>query len=155
MAPGDGAAQRAEFASLQRVIDIWDPRSAAKTPHLQRVATMDNDDLYLPLESNGPAYTKSEERHGVPLDYVGQKLSCAIEELNRVARQHPELLPELRTTMHYLLVAHLGLHNLLAKANDRSLVDRVLNLNTDELDQWLEMTIRHGDVEGTAGIGLN
>ena len=72
---------------------------------------MNNDDQYLPLESNGPAYTKSEERHGVPLNYVGQKLRCAIEELNRVARQHPELQPELRATMHYLLVAHLGLHN--------------------------------------------
>lgn len=128
---------------------------------------MDNDDQNrdhsdehrdgprLPLDANGAAYTKSEERHGVPLDYVGQKLSHAIEALSQVSRDHPQLRPELMTAMHYLVVAHLGLHNMLAKTNDRKLVDRLMTMTSDELDQWLAMTIQHGDVEGTASIGMN
>lgn len=116
---------------------------------------MNDDDINLPLHSNGAAYTKSEERYGVPLDYVGEKLGHAMEELNRVSRLNPNLRPELTSTMHYLAVAHLGLHNMLAKANDRSLVDRLLGMTSDELERWIEMTTQHGDVEGTAGIGLS
>ena len=41
-----------------------------------------------PLNANGPAYTAWQERHGVPLAYVGGKLGNAIEELNSYARSH-------------------------------------------------------------------
>lgn len=115
---------------------------------------MDDGDINLPLHSNGAAYAKSDEWYEVPLDYVGEKLGHAMEELNRVSRLHLELRPELTSTMHYLAVAHLGLHNMLAKANDRTLVDRLLAMTSDELERRIEMTTQHGDVEGTAGIGL-
>ena len=57
---------------------------------------MNPDDF--PLNANGPAYTARQERHGVPLAYVGGKLGNAIE-LNSPDSLHvrwfvaPELLP--------------------------------------------------------------
>lgn len=52
--------------------------------------------------------------------------------------------------MYYLLVAHLGLHNLLGKANDRSLTKRLLHGGAEELQTWLRLVEREGDVEGLA-----
>jgi len=49
-------------------------------------------------------------------------------------------------------VAHLGLHNMLVKANDRSLPTRLLAASTEELDAWLAVIEREGDVAGLAGI---
>ena len=109
-----------------------------------------NDDL--PLSSNGPAYTIQQAREGVPLSYVGEKLANAIEALNSHARRHPEQRDELLTTMHYLLVAHLGLNNMLAKANDRTLAVRMLSADLDELDRWLQLVQREGDVQGLANV---
>lgn len=105
-----------------------------------------------PLSANGPAYTKTEGRHGVPLEYVGDKLGTAIEEINRVARRHPPLRRELAAPMHYAVVAFLGLHNMLGKANDRTLVDRLLDATPDELDAWIALVLRDGDVAGLAGL---
>ena len=109
-----------------------------------------NDDL--PLSSNGPAYTTEQARDGVPLSYVGEKLANAIETLNSHARQHPEQRDGLLATMHYLLVAHLGLNNMLAKANDRTLAVRMLSADLDELDRWLKLIEREGDVQGLANV---
>ena len=111
---------------------------------------MTDDDL--PVKSNGPAYTVQQAREGVPLSYVGNKLSHAIEELNRHARQHPEQGDGLLATMHHLLVAYLGLHNMLAKANDRTLSTRMLNATPEELVLWLKLVQREGDVQGLAGV---
>lgn len=74
---------------------------------------------HIPLDADGPAYTSSQERYGVPLDY-SDKLATAIEELHRFALNHPQERGELVAPMYYALVAHLGLHNMLAKANDLS-----------------------------------
>lgn len=107
-----------------------------------------NDDL--PLSSNGPAYTIQQAREGVPLSYVGGKLANAIEELNSHARRHPEQRDGLLAAMHYSLVAYLGLHNMLAKANDRTLAPRILSASREELDRWLALVEREGDVQGLA-----
>lgn len=48
--------------------------------------------------------------------------------------------------MHYLLVAHVGLHNILGKANDRALVDRLLDGNSQNLQVWFRLVEREGDV---------
>ncbi|SDR63022.1 hypothetical protein SAMN05445850_8574 [Paraburkholderia tuberum] len=40
----------------------------------------------LPLNANGPAYTSQQDRHGVPLSYVGEKLGRAIGDLHRHAQ---------------------------------------------------------------------
>ncbi len=111
---------------------------------------MSPDDF--PLNANGPAYTARQERHGVPLAYVGGKLGNAIEELNRYARSHPDQRRELFAPMYYMLVAHLGLHNMLAKANDRSLTTRLLEASEAELRAWLSVIEREGDVAGLADL---
>lgn len=111
-------------------------------------------DLNLPLDSGGSDYTKFKERHGVPLDYVGQKLIYAYEELNRAAWHHHELRPAVGSAMYYLVVAYLALHNLLTKAKELPMVDRFLSVDSDGLDRWLEKTVRDRHVWGTAGIGL-
>jgi len=109
-------------------------------------------DDQIPLDANGPAYTSREEREGVPLAYVAEKLGRAIEELHRYARSHPDGHAELLAPMYFLIVAHLGLHNMLAKANDRSLPGRLLNVSADELRAWLALIEREGDVPGLAGL---
>ena len=111
---------------------------------------MPDDDM--PLDANGPAYTAAQSRDGVPLEYVGDKLARAIEELHRYAQKHPDQHHELQAPMHYLLVAHLGLHNMLATANDRSLPLRLLSARSAELDAWLAIIEREGDVAGIAGL---
>jgi hypothetical protein len=111
---------------------------------------MTDDDI--PLDANGPAYTSLQERQGVPLTYVGEKLGRAIEELHRYGRNHPDRHGELLPSMYFLLVAHLGLHNMLAKANDRSLAARLLKASDDELRAWLALIEREGDVAGLAGL---
>ena len=113
-------------------------------------AWMQNDDF--PLEANGPAYTSEQVRQGVPLSYVGEKMARAIEELHRYASKHPAQHQELYGPMYFLLVAHLGLHNMLAKAGHRTLPTRLLQASPEELDRWLELIERDGDVAGLAGL---
>src|SRR5213082_1516827 len=96
--------------------------------------------------------TPPEERHGVPLDYVGEKLGSAIEELHRFARRHPQQRPELLAPMYYAVVAYLGLHNMLATANDRTLAPRLLEASAEEFDAWLALVRREGDVAGLASL---
>ncbi|CAE6874101.1 hypothetical protein R69746_08650 [Paraburkholderia aspalathi] len=55
--------------------------------------------------------------------------------------------------MYYLLVAHLGLHNMLGKANDHTLADRLLNGSSQHLETWLRLVDREGDVRGLAELG--
>ena len=111
------------------------------------------DEPDLPLDANGPAYTLRQDRDGVPLSYVGEKLGRAIKDLHRHAQRCQGERDELRGAMHYLLVAHLGLHNMLGKANDRTLADRLLNGSTQHLEKWLRLVEREGDVRGLAGLG--
>ncbi|MEO8922558.1 MAG: hypothetical protein ABI330_06980 [Caldimonas sp.] len=54
--------------------------------------------------------------------------------------------------MYYLLVAHLGLHNMLGKANDRSLAQRLLTGSGEDLRAWLRLVAREGDVQGLAEL---
>lgn len=106
----------------------------------------------LPLNANGPAYTLRQDRDGVPLSYVGEKLGRAIEELHRDAQRCRGEREELRSAMYYLLVAHLGLHNMLGKANDHTLADRLLNGSSQNLQTWLHLVEREGDVRGLAQL---
>ena len=111
------------------------------------------DDACLPLNANGQAYTARQYRDGVPLPYVGEKLRCAIEDLHRHAQRCQGDRNELGMTMHYLLVAYLGLHNMLGKANDPALVYRLLDGRREELQKWLRLVEREGDVYGVAELG--
>lgn len=42
---------------------------------------------------------------------------------------------------------------MLGKANDRTLVDRLLDGNSEKLDTWLRLVEREGDVQGLAELG--
>lgn len=112
----------------------------------------DPEDSGLPLNANGPAYTSRQDRHGVPLDYVAEKLGSAIEELHRFGQRHTGDRAELLPAMYYALVAHLGLHNMLGKAGDRTLASRLLNGSSKELHAWLHVVAREGDVRGLATL---
>ncbi len=106
----------------------------------------------LPLNANGPAYTVRQVRHGVPLSHVAEKLDSAIQALHSYGQGHSNERDGLLPAMYYLLVAHLGLHNMLGKANDRSLAARLLNGSDKELDAWLQLVAREGDVHGLAEL---
>ena len=54
--------------------------------------------------------------------------------------------------MYYMLVAHVGLNNMLGKANDRTLASRLLNGSSKELYSWLHVVTRQGDVHGLATL---
>lgn len=88
----------------------------------------------------------------MPLSYVGEKLGRAIEELHRCAVRRPDRRDELLAPMYFLLVAHLGLHNMLAGADDRTFPARLLAASDDELQAWLRLIDREGDVAGLAGL---
>ncbi|MBB5503598.1 hypothetical protein HDG37_007840 [Paraburkholderia sp. MM5384-R2] len=81
----------------------------------------------LPWNANGPAYTSRQDRHGVPLSYVSEKLSRAIGDLHRLAQRCQSGRDDLRSAMYHLLVAYLGLRNMLGKANDHTLTHRLLD----------------------------
>jgi hypothetical protein len=105
-------------------------------------APYEPEDSGLPLNANGPAYTSRQDRHGVPLDYVAEKLNSAIEELHSFGQQHADDRQALLPAMYYMLVAHLGLNNMLGKANDRTLALRLLNGSSKELYSWLHVVAR-------------
>lgn len=50
--------------------------------------------------------------------------------------------------MYHLLVAYLGLHNMLGAANDHKLAPRLFASTPAELDAWLRLVSRQGDVLG-------
>jgi hypothetical protein len=110
------------------------------------------DEHDFPLSANGSAYTSEQQPHGVPLSYVGEKLGTAIKELHRYALHHPHDRGALQASMYYLLVAHLGLHNMLGKAN-HSLTKRLSGSSADDLQVWRRRIERKGDVNGLAGLG--
>ena len=78
----------------------------------------------------------------MPLSYVAEKLDSAIEALHTYAQRHLKARDGLLTRMHYLLVAHPGLHSMVGKANDRSLATRLLNGNGNDLQTWLRLIER-------------
>lgn len=105
-----------------------------------------------PLNTNGPAYTSRQDRHGVPLSYVGEKLSRAIEDLHRYAQRCQGGREDLRGAIYHLLVAYFGLNNMLGKANDHSLTDRLPDGSSQNLETgrnrklvWRLETVRKTD----------
>jgi hypothetical protein len=104
------------------------------------------------LNANGPAWTSRQNRSGVPLDYVAEKLNNAIEQLHDLGQQHPDARDAAVPAMYFMLVAYLGLNNMLGGANDRKLASRLLSGNTKKLREWLDLVAREGDVYGLASL---
>ena len=110
------------------------------------------EDSTFSLNANGPAYTSRQDRHGVPLDYVAEKSRSAIEELHRLGQRNPSARDAALPAMYFMLVAYLGLNNMLGKANDRKLAPRLLGGSTKKLRAWLDLVAREGDVRGLASL---
>lgn len=119
-------------------------------------------DFDLPLSSNGPAYRRTEQREGVPLDYVAEKLRDALDALHAHIRlvldpsgsqyidyKAIDALPlEIHEALHKTVVAFLALHNMLAYASDHHLTRRLLCKNAGEFELWADAVERGGSVYG-------
>lgn len=125
-----------------------------------------------PKAPNGSAYTTTESRKGVPLDYVGEKLRYAVESahenLRNIKRFVPENLPaapELQYyvpngikndlllnsashTFSYSLHAYLALHNMLGELQIGNIEAELEKKNFQELRLWLNTIENEGGVLG-------
>jgi len=128
----------------------------------------DFDDLF--TDPNGPAYQKTEERTGLPLSYVAEKIRHSLEslhQLNVAIEKVPDDIPApgkwveatpslkeaylrspVQHAFHYGLVGYLALFNLLALANDHNLAKRLLKMSRDDFSEWLERIAAEGSVTG-------
>jgi hypothetical protein len=104
--------------------------------------------MELPISSNGPAYVTREVRKGIPLDYLSEKLSHAIRETHSLAQRFPQMLTDLVPVMHYQITTLLALHSMLGAANDARLPERLLGSSRQNLENWLDIVARQGDVLG-------
>ncbi|HEV3425206.1 MAG TPA: hypothetical protein VG105_15790 [Paraburkholderia sp.] len=101
------------------------------------------------MSSTGPAYTTREVRYGVPLSYISEKLSQAIEDTHAAGRAHPEARKRLAHVMYSQTKAFLALHNLLGVADAAGLPEQLLEMDRRELDRWIAAVVTHGDLFGT------
>ena len=121
---------------------------------------------------NGSAYTTTETRNGVPIDYVGEKLRRAVEaahdNLRNIKRFVPDdlsaapqfqeyaprgvkndlLLSSAISAFDYSLNAYLALHNMLGTMQNRSIIEELEKKNFEELQQWLNTIESEGTVLG-------
>lgn len=106
----------------------------------------------LPLLANAGAEVATELRHGVPLRRIAHQVASGIKALHALSADGRHFGPELRAAFRRMLLAYLGLFNMLSAAADPSLPQRLLSGNREELDCWLRAVALEGDVLGTAGL---
>ncbi len=116
-------------------------------------------------DPNGPAYQQTETRSGPPLDYVADKLSESLRALHRLHSQlqtlaarmtadstlGPDSMAEdlvygVEAAFHQACVSYLALQNMLAHANPPEFAERLLAMDRDEFDGWLDDIARGGSV---------
>lgn len=99
-------------------------------------------------EPNDGAYTKTETRHGPPLEYVAEKLHSCLLSLHCLHREEQAGIREapMNSSFRYALVSYLALNNLLAIANDRDLSDRLLSMGREDFENWLGKIRDEGSV---------
>jgi hypothetical protein len=135
------------------------------------VGISDDDLADIIGDSNGPAYRKTEERTGPPLDYVGEKLEGALVACHEVLQSMREYLPDelpepagsteraLPTrkdallspallAFRYALVSYLALYNLLNLANVPGLAEQLAAMEPTKFRQWLDNVTTEGSVTG-------
>jgi hypothetical protein len=104
-----------------------------------------------PLDANGPAYTSRQEREGVPLAYVAEKLGRAIEELHRYARSHSDRHGDLLASMTCWWRIW-ACTTCWPRPTTGRWAARLLNTSEDELRTWLALIEREGDFAGLTGL---
>lgn len=131
--------------------------------------SISDDDLADILgDSNGPAYRKTEERTGPPLEYVGEKLESALlachdllhltqerdgqpqpaqgEVVTGPRGQADRLLATAMLAFHYALVSYLALYNMLHLANVPGLPERLAATGHTQFREWLSRVTAEGSV---------
>lgn len=83
---------------------------------------------------------------------MGEKRRRVIEDLHRHAQHCQGGRDDLRGAMYHLLVPYPELHNMLGKANDYTLADRLLDDSSRNLSRWLRVVDREVDVRGLADL---
>jgi len=123
------------------------------------------------IGANGGAYERKELRTGPPLDYVAEKLSLSLEQLHNawraIEKGVPEDAPKLSgafgagysvkrdailspvyAAFRYELTGFLALTNMLALANEPSLIEQLLAMDSSAFRQWVERVEHEGSVVG-------
>ena len=121
------------------------------------------EELY--SDPNGPAYEQTETRSGPPLEYIASKLCESLRVLHRTHLQAKEMIDStvaepvhgahpsasdvvrgIHGAFYQACVSYLALQNMLAHANPPSFADRLLAMNPDEFDEWMDDIARGGSV---------
>ena len=112
--------------------------------------------------SNDSAYEMTEERTGVPLDYVAEKLRKSVEASHQVlntigrinqnaptdAEQVKSLQMHALLAFQYGLTSYLALMNMLALANESNVFERLAHYSREEFRDWLSRIQQQGSVTG-------
>lgn len=108
--------------------------------------------------TNGPAYTKTQERNGSPLEYVAEKLRCAIEDTHYLL--HESVYSETRlsineassrpafSSFHYQITAFIALYNMLTMLEDPNRIKEFATYTRDELKTLLDFIESNGSLSG-------
>jgi hypothetical protein len=101
-------------------------------------------------EPNGPAYEAKEQRRGVPLSYVAEKLRTTLTTLHSsiAALPDPTMIPNdtnerfalygLRASFELGITSYLALSNMLGGLREQKLSDRLLTYGRGEFAEWLD-----------------
>lgn len=126
-----------------------------------------NDDEMEFSDPNGSAYKSTEQRTGVPLGYISEKMKGALKmvhvTLSAIKYYVPDDLPQPEkakgtsfnvkqdallipaiSTFRYQLTSFLALHNMLAVANDQKVFERLQQYTPEEFAKWLEHVEQEG-----------
>lgn len=106
----------------------------------------------LPLLANAGAETATEHRHGVPLRRIAHQIASGIKALHTAAVVQQDGRAGHLIAFRRMLLAYLGLYNMLGAAADPSLAQRLLAGSRDDLECWLRAVALEGDVLGTAAL---
>lgn len=106
----------------------------------------------LPLLANAGAEAATELRHGVPLKRIAHQVASGIRALHTAAVVQQDGRAGHLIAFRRMLLAYLGLYNMLGAATDASLARRLLTARREELECWLRAVALEGDVLGMAGL---
>ncbi len=130
------------------------------------------DNIFENIDSpNSSAYQKLEKRDGIPLSYVGEKLTDSLTIIHHLynfvrdnikddlelsfplkndsfSPKRDGLLFPLFHSFRYSLTSFLALHNILAITNNQKIFDKLLNHTNEDFEKWLNRIISEGSISG-------
>lgn len=127
----------------------------------REVISLDIDDELILTPNNG-AYERPEIRHGLPLNYVSEKIGSAVESAYRSYHwlkdrkgnespddlEHQQAIASIWDTFRCATTAFLALHNMLGLIQDPDKFNSLLKLSPKRFGAWLAMVRREGSISG-------